>query len=387
VKATTLKVGSRQIAVEQSLLPGRGVHLKFDLSQPTVNQLRLRPGMAVRVVGWIGCVLGFPPLLLGLVGLVNQLVKLAQNRVETGDLVTLALVLVWGGLFSFFGLKLLGPRYRFDSSTGELTTWYLGRSSRRSLAEVVAVQVIRTWIKAQNTDSSEGGFVSYQLNLVLDDPGEQRLFIAYNPDLEDMETKAKLLAEFLNVPLLTAVQAAAATPKDHESAAAPPTGEHADPTRNWPASDKPMPPFDVETWALGDLRLGDELEKAQFLGRPDGVNHIGDRWMDLDYASRGFKLVFEYGRFQELNCNISLPSDETLTPGQGFCRPRLSGGFELTPETSAAHVQQRFGPPTREDNYPRDLALTYHRDGFEMEFEFERATGKLLAWSAMDLNE
>jgi hypothetical protein len=382
VKTTTLKVGSRQIAVEQSLLPGRGVHLKFDLSQPAVNEVRLRPGQAVRVVGWIGCVLGFPPLLLGLVGLVNQIRKLAENRLEVGDVVTLALVLVWGGLFSFFGLKLLGPRHRFDSSTGELTAWYLGRSRRRSLADVLAVQVIRTWVENKNSDRTEVGFVSYQLNLVLDDPSEPRLFIAFNPDLEDMEAKAKLLAEFLNVPLLMAVK----SPKDRESAAASPTGEQADPTRNWPASDKPMPPFDVETWALSDLRLGDELEKAQFLGRPDSVEHVGDRWVYLDYASRGFKLVFEYGRFQELNCDVSLPSDMTLTPDQGFCRPRLSGGFELTPETSAAQVQQRFGPPTREDNYPRDHALTYHRDGFEMEFEFERATGKLLAWSAMDLN-
>ena len=48
--------------------------------------------------------------------------------------------------------------------------------------------------------------ISYQLNLVLDDPSEPRLFVAYNCDEADMLEKSKLLADFLRVPLLVEIQ-------------------------------------------------------------------------------------------------------------------------------------------------------------------------------------
>ncbi len=48
---------------------------------------------------------------------------------------------------------------------------------------------------------------SYQLNLILDDPSEPRLFVAHNQDCTDMARKAKVVADFLGVPLLAPKQA------------------------------------------------------------------------------------------------------------------------------------------------------------------------------------
>jgi hypothetical protein len=65
----------------------------------------------------------------------------------------------------------------------------------------VAVQVV----PAGPFPSSSGDgapFRSYQLNLVLDDPGPRRLFVAYNADRADIERKAGELARFLAVPRL-----------------------------------------------------------------------------------------------------------------------------------------------------------------------------------------
>jgi hypothetical protein len=164
--------------------------------------------------------------------------------------------------------------------------------------------------------------------------------------------------------------------------------EHADPSRLWAPSEEPMPPFDLATGALGGLRLGDRLEQAEFLGRPDHDEQTAaPRWFTLDYAGRGFKLVFETDRFMELNCAIARPADTPPEPGQRFCRPRLANGIELTPETSVEDVLQSFGPPESEKNYPRGKALTYRQGRLTMEFEFEKATDKLLDWSVMALDD
>lgn len=588
----TVRIGSREIAVEQAPLKVtlRGVHNKFTLSLPDDGELRLLPGRVVRAMGWIFCVLGWPVLLVGLIGILH------------GGLC----LLVWGVPFAFFGVALLGPRYRFDRRSGELTIRHFGRSRQRPLADIVAVQAIHAgWFGTKyESDSSSPRFVSYQLNLILDDPSEPRLFVAYNADEADMGKKAKLLADFINVPLLAGKEIAAtirdeskhdvdaarvahvnqsgsmrslrdsqlpepfrswiererpvpaqvrllprtmevffelgmfvilgvmffgmdvlmivifgpvfargdwggilalagvcsllaivplyllrrlfitigasrdrkygtlrqgvfvgregvlvrmepngcypiaadrfvqarqrrngryvdfhidtldgavafplerlSVPPEHlnhcvevlrktgslppptaeddagAQTPAPPVGEpeDADPSRHWAPSEEPMPPFDMASGALGGLRLGGRLEQAEFLGRPDRDEQTAaPRWFTLDYASRGFQLVFETGQFMELNCAIARPADTPREPGQGFCRPRLSGGIELTPETSVADIRRTFGAPESEENYPRGRALTYRQGTFTMEFEFEKATDKLLDWSVMALDD
>src|SRR5436190_23765669 len=157
-------------------------------------------------------------------------------------------------------------------------------------------------------------------------------------------------------------------------------GRRPDPTRHWAATDEPLPPFDLASGALGGLRFGDGFEQAEFLGRPDRVENPG--WTRLYYLGRGFQLYFEMGQFAELTCDIAPPPDVPPKPGQGFSRPRLSCGIQLTPETTAAQVRQWFGAPESEDDGPGSRTLTYPQGRYYMGFEFDPSTGRLLGWSA-----
>ena len=210
--------------------------------------------------------------------------------------------------------------------------------------------------------------------------------MAFHHDKADMAKKAKQLADFLSVPLLMSAQMLIPREEKQDSAL---LERRADATRNWTKTNAPMPPFDLAAGALGGLALGDSLEQAEFLGQPDPVEQTAaPRWWYLDYGGRGFQLVFETGQFVELNCTIALHSaDMSPKPGQGFSRPRLSSGIELTPETNIAQVRQYFGPPESEENYTRGRALTYRQGRFSMEFEFEQTTERLLDWSVKTLDD
>ena len=67
--------------------------------------------------------------------------------------------------------------------------------------------------------------------------------------------------------------------------------------------------------------------------------------------------------------------------GQQFCRPQLSGGIQLTPQTVSAEVRAAFGEPQSEEDYPPQKILTVIRGRYFMEFEFEQS--RLVAWSAI----
>jgi hypothetical protein len=161
----------------------------------------------VRAVAWILCILGWPVLLLGLLGLISQLM---EPKPEAGGFVAAGLFLLWGGAVGLMGVWLLGPRYRFDASDGRLTVRHFWRTRRLPLAQITGVQMIDAgWFGTkfnEGLDKRPVRFSSYQLNLVLDDADEPRLFVAYNSDCTDMARKAKLLADFLGVPLLAAPQ-------------------------------------------------------------------------------------------------------------------------------------------------------------------------------------
>ncbi|HEX4591919.1 MAG TPA: hypothetical protein VH120_18415 [Gemmataceae bacterium] len=152
-----------------------------------------------------------------------------------------------------------------------------------------------------------------------------------------------------------------------------------DPTRGWAPSDEPLPVFDLASGSLGGLRFEDRIEQAEFLGRPSRVENPG--WTRLHYENRGFQLYFEAGQFVELTCDIAAP-EGAAKPGREFARPRLSGGVELTPDTSEAQVRQRFGPPDTEVDDLHAKVLTYPRGKYYMDFEFDKATGRLRTWSA-----
>jgi len=88
----SVRIGSREIAVEQSPLKVtlRGVHNTFTLSLPDDGALRLLPGRGVRALGWIFCILGWPVVLVGLIGILH------------GGLCLLA----WGAPLAFYGLTM-----------------------------------------------------------------------------------------------------------------------------------------------------------------------------------------------------------------------------------------------------------------------------------------
>jgi len=176
-----------------------GSHSKFELSQPEPDQLRLLPNWGVRVLAWTFCVLGWPLLILALIALIVLLSGRTFGRFDQFEQVMgIFFLLVFGVPFSVGGVVLLGRRFRFDHRTGEMTIRHFWRTRRRPLTDIVAVQVLN----GGTFGSSAVRVISYQLNLVFDDTSEPRMFVAYNCDLEDMEKKAKLLADFVGVPLL-----------------------------------------------------------------------------------------------------------------------------------------------------------------------------------------
>ena len=375
-----VRIGSREIAVERSPLHVNylscGIH-EFTLTQLENGQIRLQQGRGVRVLGWVFCILGLPILILGLLATIGVLIQPALD-----NLLGTLFFLSFGFAFAFFGVKLLGRRCRFDTHAGELTIRHLARTRRRPLADILAVQVLNAGLFGSNNSEGDERFVSFQLNLVLDDPNEPRLFVAFHRAKMEMGEKAKQLAEFLGVPLLMSPRMQISLEQNQDSI---PPKLPSDLMQTWTKTNAPMPVFDLEAGALGGLRLGDGLEKAEFLGRPDIDDQTADpRRMCLDYAGRGFQIVFEMGQFVELNCTIALhAADMAPEPGQGFSRPRLSSGIVLTPETSVDQVLQSFGPPETEENFVRGRALTYRKEWFTMEFEFERGTERLLDWSVM----
>ena len=103
------------------------------------------------------------------------------------------ILLVFAVPFSFGGVVLLGRRFRFDRRTGEMTIRHFWRTRRRPLTDIVAVQVIN----GGTFGSCAERVISYQLNLVLDDPSEPRLFVAYNCDQADMVEEGQALGRFL----------------------------------------------------------------------------------------------------------------------------------------------------------------------------------------------
>jgi hypothetical protein len=379
----TLRIRSLEIVVDETPLPVNylwcGTH-EFTLSQAEDGQLDLQQGRGARVLGAILCVLGWPVLILGLVSILALVIQQSLD-----NLFGVLFLLGWGFPFSYLGVKLLGRRCRFDKHAGELTIRQFVWTRRRPLSDILAVQIINAGVFGSENSEGDQRFVSYQLNVVLDDFNQRRLFVAFHHDKAEMGKKGQQLSEFLEIPLLSSIQME--TPQEGILDLIPPEPP-SDLLRDWPQTHAPMPRFDLESGALGSLRLGDALESAEFLGQPDRQEQTGaPRWFYLDYVGRGFKLVFETGQFVELNCSIALPSDVQPEPGQGFSRPKLSGGIELTPQTSIEQVQRYFGRPESEETYRRGKVLTYRQSRFTMEFEFALATEKLLDWSVMALSD
>lgn len=200
----TVRVGSHDIAVDQSPLRTTFIrsHNRFELIRPSAECLVIKNHWGIRLFAWILCALGLPVLLLALMGVVGSFMK-----PEAGSPIGVGLLLLWGGVMFFMGVWLLGQHCRFDSASGRLTLHHFWRWRCVPLADIVAVQVIDAGQFQSGYSEGVGGgpariFSSYQLNLVLRKPHQQRLFLVYDYDMTDMVRKAVILADFLQVPLL-----------------------------------------------------------------------------------------------------------------------------------------------------------------------------------------
>jgi hypothetical protein len=154
-------VGTSEVVVERSPLRTTFIrsHSRFVLSWPHDSALVIKYHRGVRVVAWVLCVLGWPVVVLGLLGLIAQLMKPAP---EAAGFVAVGLFLLWGGAVGLMGVWLLGPRCRFDASDGWLTIRHFWRTRRRPLAQIVAVQMIDAgWLSSMraSTAKRESGFV------------------------------------------------------------------------------------------------------------------------------------------------------------------------------------------------------------------------------------
>jgi hypothetical protein len=162
-------------------------------------------------------------------------------------------------------------------------------------------------------------------------------------------------------------------------------GRRPDPTLAWGPSSLPMPDFDVATMHFDNLRFGDKIESAAFLGRPDRFTWTHKDYGIMLYATRGLQLDFEKGGFAYATFFIG--PDEHLPKHEGlaFSTPRLRygtpEGVALTTEMDRPRIEQLFGPPDSADGDSSETVLFYKKAGATMEFELDGASGLLKRWN------
>jgi hypothetical protein len=162
-------------------------------------------------------------------------------------------------------------------------------------------------------------------------------------------------------------------------------GKQSDPSRDWKGLSLPIPDFDIAEMRFGFLRFGDPFEAAAFLGRPDRSRWTQPNYCEFLYASGGFQIDYDKGRFAYLAFYIGpdpyLPKHKALE----FASPRLSGGttdgYRLSRDTDRAKLEQLFGAPDSADTEARETILFYTRTSVTMEFELEGETGRLKRWN------
>ena len=162
-------------------------------------------------------------------------------------------------------------------------------------------------------------------------------------------------------------------------------GKREDPTLSWKPFSLPIPDFDVAQMRFGTLRFGDGFETASFLGRPEQVEWTDRAYCALLYASGGFQIDFDEGRFAYLAFLIG--PDKYLpkyTPLE-FSKPRLHGctpdAIQLSNDTDRVLLKRLFGDPGSVDSDEEETILFYTRQNVTMEFELDGKMGHLKRWN------
>lgn len=195
-------IKGREIAIEQSTIPTKVLSSdRFVGWSPRPGLFVLRQSWANRLFGGM-CAVGCAMLLV--VGLLTLMESFAG-----------LILAVPGALFTALGLWIFGPTYHFRLDAGEWSIRYFGRTRRRPLASILAVQVTEGgWFGAGRSfpgQESVSRYFLYQMNVVLDEPNEPRLFVYSYRDPHEILRTGRLLAEFLKVPLVLSDGVAAKT--------------------------------------------------------------------------------------------------------------------------------------------------------------------------------
>ena len=122
-----------------------------------------------------------------------------------------SLMMTWGALFAGVGLFLLtrGHKLSINKRKGlyrqsrefNLFSFVKPKQSGK-ITDIYALQLISEQINSRSNNGGAQSFTSFELNLVLKDG--TRIHIMDHGNGKDVENSAKILSEFLNVPILKA---------------------------------------------------------------------------------------------------------------------------------------------------------------------------------------
>lgn len=137
-----------------------------------------------------------------------------------------------------------------------------------------------------------------------------------------------------------------------------------DPTRLWPLlTDQPMPMLDLSRPAFGSIVFKDNLQSAEFLGRPQKTV-ITARCMDLTYPR--YIISFEDNMFTDVHVYFKSHTDEVI------CQELfLTNGMVVTPGSNMDELTARLGKNFDGESWEKYGVLQYSFGNLILEFVFD----------------
>ncbi len=151
-----------------------------------------------------------------------------------------------------------------------------------------------------------------------------------------------------------------------------------DPTQDWPVVAGPAPAVQPSLMQFEAPRLGEPVEAARILGKPDAVTwrSRGGKELDLLYASKGLLLRFKADRLTELELFIGPKACDH--PAYVPAHPQAPDGTPLTPETTRAQIAEHVGKPEAKGSDDEVLQIFHGRTVSDFWFDPD---GALRSWS------
>jgi hypothetical protein len=150
-------------------------------------------------------------------------------------------------------------------------------------------------------------------------------------------------------------------------------GRRPDPTESWEPFQLPIPDFDPTERCFGSLKFADEISAASFLGRPTRVQWSKSDYIELLYATGGFQVDFDHGRFAYLTFFIRLDeriaSKVEITCAEPLLRTNGQNLVRFSKSSTADELKRLFGQPTTTDNDEDESVLSFDRNRLTLEFE------------------